>query len=184
VSSVYNLAGGRRSKSKWEKIISVFCIKAEEYQERLFAMKNRLLTKITSMAVAFTLAIVGVDALANQAQAAETKIDSKIQECAKTCSDCQRVCDLCATYCADMLADGKKEYLSCLMHCSDCATCCAACSQVCASGGPLSAVMSECCSMCCAHCAKACEAFPEDKHLKACAEECRKCEKGCKAIAK
>jgi hypothetical protein len=33
-------------------------------------------------------------------------------------------------------------------------------------------------------CAKACEAFPDDKHMKACAEECRKCEKACKAMVK
>jgi hypothetical protein len=148
-------------------------------------MKHQLFTRITSLALAFTLAIVGVDAFSNQVQAAERKVDSKMQECAKTTSDCQRVCDLCATYCADMLADGKRDYLACLMHCRDCATCCAACSQICASDGPLSTVMAECCSMCCAHCAKACEAFPDDKHLKACAKECRKCEKGYnKAAAK
>ncbi len=94
------------------------------------------------------------------------------------------MCNHCATHCANLLADGKKEHLSCLMHCRDCATCCAACSQVCASGGPLSAVMADCCAKCCDHCAKACEAFPNDMHMKSCAEECRKCEKSCKAIAK
>ena len=103
-------------------------------------MKNRMFGEIGLIALALTLAIVGVDASANQAQAADTKADPKMQECAKACSDCQRVCDLCATHCANLLADGKKEHLSCLMHCRDCATCCAACSQVCASGGPLSAV--------------------------------------------
>ncbi len=152
-------------------------------------MKNRMFGGIGAMALAFTLTIVGVDTFAHQAQAADKKADhtehnAMLQECAKACSDCQRACDLCTTYCANLLADGKKEHLSCLMHCRDCATCCAACSQVCASGGPLSAVMADCCAKCCDQCAKACEAFPDDKHMKACAEECRKCEKACKAIAK
>jgi hypothetical protein len=163
---------------------SVFCIETSDSQEMQIAMKNRMFGGIGVMALAFTLAVVGVDAFAQQAQAAETKGDSKLQECAKSCSDCQRVCDLCASHCANLLADGKKEHLSCLRHCRDCATCCAACSQVCASGGPLSAVMADCCAKCCDHCAKACEALPDDQHMKACAEECRKCEKACKAIAK
>ena len=98
--------------------------------------------------------------------------------------DASGVCAPCATHCAHRLADGKKEHLSCLMHCRDCATCCAACCQVCARGGPLSAVMADCCAKCCDHCAKACEVFPDDQHMKACDEECRKCEKACKAIAK
>ena len=63
------------------------------------------------------------------------------------------------------------------MHCRESATCCAACSQVCASGSPLSALMADCCAKCC-------EVFPEDKHCKAYAEECRKCETSCKAVAK
>jgi len=150
--------------------IPVICIE-RRFKQWSFPMKNRMFGGLSAMALAFTLAVVGVDTFAHQAQAAEMKVDPKLQECAKACSDCQRVCDLCATHCANLLADGKKEHLSCLMHCRDCATCCAACSQVCASGGPLSAVMADCCAKCCDHCAKACEAFPDDKHMKACAEE-------------
>ena len=82
-------------------------------------MKNRMFGGIGVMALAFTLAVVGVDAFAQQAKAAEMKVDQKLQECAKACSDCQRACDLCATHCANLLADGKKEHLSCLMHCRD-----------------------------------------------------------------
>ncbi len=152
-------------------------------------MKNRMFSGIGVMALALTFGMVGVNAFAQQTKIQEKKVDhtehdTVLQECAKACSDCQRACDMCATHCSHLLADGKKEHLSCLMHCRDCATCCAACSQVCASGGPLSAVMADCCAKCCDHCAKACEAFPDDKHMKACAEECRKCEKACKAVAK
>jgi hypothetical protein len=147
-------------------------------------MKNRMSSGIGIVALAFTLAITGMELFANQAFAADMKVDQKLQDCAKACSDCQRECDLCATHCAHLLAEGKKDHLSTLMHCRDCAICCAACSHVCASGGPLSAVMADCCAKCCEHCAKACEAFPDDKHMKKCAEECRKCETACKAIAK
>jgi hypothetical protein len=36
----------------------------------------------------------------------------------------------------------------------------------------------------CSRCGKACEKFPDDKHMKSCAEECRKCETACKAMVK
>ena len=36
--------------------------------------------------------------------------------------------------------------------------------------------------MACDRCAKECEKFPQDQHMAACAEECRKCEKACKAM--
>jgi len=57
-------------------------------------MKNRMFGGIGVMALAFTLAVVGVDAFANQSQGAEMKVDQKLQDCAKACSDCQRVHDL------------------------------------------------------------------------------------------
>lgn len=135
------------------------------------------------------LALFGVMAFAQQGPAQEKKGDhmehnAMMQECAKACSDCQRACDLCATHCAHLLAGGKKEHLPCMMNCQDCATCCVACAQTCSRGGPLSSIMSDCCAKCCDKCAIACEAFPDDKEMKACAEECRKCEKSCKMIVK
>ena len=147
-------------------------------------MKNRMFGGIGALAL--TLGIVGVNAFTHQAPAAEAKAKAKpfMQDCAKVCSDCQRACDLCATHCATMLADGKKEHLACLLNCQDCATCCAACSQVCARGGPLSALMADCCAACCDHCAKACETITNDSQMKACAEECRNCEKTCRGIVK
>lgn len=120
----------------------------------------------------------------NVAVAADDKHDAAFQACAKACNDCQRVCDACATHCATLLAEGKKEHLTTLKECQDCATCCSACAQVCARGGPQAALMADCCAKCCDQCAKACEKFPDDKHMKACAEECRKCQKACEVMAK
>ena len=133
------------------------------------------------------LALVGVITFSQQGTAQEKKAahaehNEMLQECAKACSDCQRACDLCSTHCAHLLSDDRKKHLSCLMNCQDCATCCVACSQICARGGPHSAIMAECCVKCCDQCAKACEAFPDDKELKACAAECRKCEESCKMV--
>ena len=172
-----------------ETAISVAGIEMTGFKERQFAMKTRMFGGIGVMALALTLAIVGVDAYTQQTQAAEKKAGQSghhamMQDCAKICSDCQRACDMCATHCANLLAEGKKEHLACLLNCQDCATCCAACSQVCARSGPQSGLMADCCAKCCDQCAKACEAFPDDSHMKACAEECRKCEKSCNAIEK
>ncbi len=110
--------------------------------------------------------------------------DKSLQACAKACSDCQRECDTCATHCAHQLSEGHKEHLTTLMTCRDCATICAAASRIVAAGGPFSTLICESCAKACAECAKACEKFPDDKHMKQCAAECRKCEKDCLAMLK
>ena len=132
-------------------------------------------------------AIFGLMAFALQGQTQEKKVDhmehsAVMQECAKACSDCQRTCDMCATHCAHMLHEGKKEHLTTLATCRDCATVCSAAAQIVARGGPFAGLICESCVKACDKCATACEAFPDDEHMKACAEECRKCEKACKAM--
>ena len=104
--------------------------------------------------------------------------------CAKACSDCQRECDACATHCAHMVLEGKKDHLTTLMTCQDCANICATASHIVARGGPFAGLICEPCAEACARCAKECERFPQDKHMKQCAEECRKCEKACKEMLK
>lgn len=106
--------------------------------------------------------------------------DPMLQACAKACSDCQRMCDMCATHCAHLLADGKKEHLTTLGTCRDCADFCATAAQIAARGGPFAALICGPCAEACARCAVACEKFPDDEHMKLCAQECRKCEKACK----
>jgi hypothetical protein len=110
--------------------------------------------------------------------------DAMMMACAKACSDCQRMCDMCTTHCGHMLADGKKEHAMSLATCQDCATFCAASSQIVARGGPYSAIICKACMECCAKCAMECEKHPDDKHMKMCAEECRKCEKSCTDMVK
>ena len=131
---------------------------------------------------AFQGTVSAQDKAKSNAGGAHGEHDMMLQTCAKACSDCQRSCDSCATHCAHLLADGKKDHLASLMTCRDCAIICAAAAQVIAGGGPFSALICESCATACAECGKACEKFPDDKHMKACAEECRKCEKECRAM--
>lgn len=105
-----------------------------------------------------------------------------MQSCAKVCSDCQRACDSCSTHCVHMVHAGKSEHMTTLMSCRDCATVCAAAAQIVSRSGPYSTLICDCCAKACDQCGTACEKFPDDKHMKACAEECRKCEKACKTM--
>lgn len=137
--------------------------------------------------------IAGLSAVALAALEAEVAAQDKpasghhahaemFEACAKACSDCQRECDACATHCAHQLESGKKGHLTTLMTCRDCADICAAAAQIVARGGPFAGTICTACVKACNDCAAACEKFPDDKHMKECAEECRKCEKACKAM--
>src|SRR3954467_12581407 len=80
-----------------------------------------------------------------------------MQSCARECSDCQRACDSCASHCAHMLQDGKKDNLTTLATCRDCATVCAAAAQIVARGGPFANTICTACAEVCDRCGKACE---------------------------
>ncbi len=110
--------------------------------------------------------------------------DKMLEACAKACSDCQRACDICATHCAGLLQEGKKEHAKTLATCQDCAAFCVAAAQIVSRGGPFAGLICESCAEACAACGKECERFPNDEHMKMCAEECRKCEKACREMVK
>jgi hypothetical protein len=107
-----------------------------------------------------------------------------LRACAKACSDCQRECAMCTAHCSHMLLEGKKEHILTLMSCQDCADICATAAQIVSRGGPLVDNVCHSCADACAVCGKNCEKFPDDKHMKQCAEECRKCEKACREMLK
>lgn len=68
-------------------------------------MKSRIFGGIGVMALAFTLVVVGVEAIAHQAQAAEMKVDQKLQDCAKavpTASECATCVPLTVRICWPM----------------------------------------------------------------------------------
>lgn len=110
--------------------------------------------------------------------------DIAMQACAKACSDCQRMCDMCGSHCAHMVVDGRKTHAASIASCLDCSTICSAASTIVARGGPFSTTICSACAEACNKCALNCEKFPDDKHMKMCAEECRKCEKACQDMLK
>ena len=140
---------------------------------------------LTGLAVAvFAISFFAVNAPAQTPKATKAMDHNDMfQTCAKACSDCQRVCDTCATHCSHMLHEGKKEHMATLAHCLDCANICATASQVAARGGPMSTLICTACADCCAKCAKECDKFTDDKHMTQCAAECRKCEKACRDMS-
>lgn len=102
--------------------------------------------------------------------------------CAKACSDCQRECESCAAHCAKQLEAGKKDHATTLATCLDCAAFCATAASIVSRSGQFAALICKACVDACAMCGKECEKFPDDKHMKQCAAECRKCEKACKEM--
>lgn len=121
-------------------------------------------------------------ALIGMAQIATAEEHSThLKQCAKTCADCQIVCDACYSHCLDLISDGKKEHEKTARMCADCAECCKTCATLCARQSPLAKQMLECCRACCEECAQACEKFPDDKHMAECAKTCRECAKECKS---
>jgi hypothetical protein len=108
----------------------------------------------------------------------------QLRSCAQACSDCQRECDACATHCANLLSEGKKEHMTTLMSCHDCADFCTAAAQIVARGGPFAALICESCAEACGRCGQECEKFPDSAPMSRCAQECRRCEKACREMIK
>jgi hypothetical protein len=113
---------------------------------------------------------------------AHSEHDHVFSKCADACNDCQRECDSCATHCAHMLADGKKQHMATLQTCQDCADACTAAARIVSRHGPFSHVICESCAQACDKCAAECEKFKSDEHMARCAQECRKCLKACREM--
>jgi len=119
------------------------------------------------------------------AKADPNKMTEMYMHCADACNACQRECDFCATHCALMVADGKKEHVQTLQTCRDCADFCSAAGRITARPGPFADLICNACAEACARCGKACEQHAaHDPTMKRCAEECRKCEQACRDMVK
>jgi hypothetical protein len=135
-------------------------------------MKRRKVVGIVGLVAAGMLALAGMPRAAD-----EQKVDNP-----QACADCMRECDMCARHCVELAASGKREHTHTLGTCADCASFCAMAAQVVARQGPLAGTACEGCAKACAACGAACEKFPDDEHMKRCAEECRRCEKACREM--
>jgi len=132
-------------------------------------------------AMAVAVAMCGV---ARAAEPAPNPHQEHMMQCAKACSDCQRECDMCAKHCINQVAAGKKDHVTTVHTCLDCADVCAAAARIVSRHGPMSPTICTACANACDMCAKACDKFPDDAHMKKCAEECRKCATACREMLK
>jgi hypothetical protein len=132
----------------------------------------------------FSLAALVAVLFAAPVRAAEHDHAEHFTKCAKTCSDCQLVCDTCFKHCLMLTMEGKKEHGKMAMMCADCGECCNTCNTLCARSSMLSAHMLDCCAKCCDDCAASCEKAPDDKHMAECAKQCRDCAKECREMLK
>jgi hypothetical protein len=107
-----------------------------------------------------------------------------MQQCARACTHCLRECESCASHCAYMVADGRKDHLHQLGTCADCAEFCAAAAKIVARHGPMAATICTSCARACDLCSTACEKFPDDQHMASCARTCRDCAKACREMVK
>jgi len=135
----------------------------------------------------FALAGFSAAALAALGSAGERRPEPKephsamFDKCAKICSDCQRECEACATYCGKLLAKGAEHHFDTLMSCRDCADLCSAAASLTARQGPFSDLVCRACAEACARCAGQCEQHGRgDAVMTRCAEECRTCEAACR----
>ena len=101
-------------------------------------------------------------------------------KCAKTCADCQLMCDGCFTHCRTMMESGHKEHAKTVQTCSRLRECCKLSATLCARLSPFSPAACECCAKCCDECGAACEKMANDKHMAECAKSCRDCAKACR----
>ena len=106
----------------------------------------------------------------------------RLKKCAEACSACQRECDSCGSHCAMKLKEGSAKHAETLATCQDCADICSAASQIVSRGGPFAELICNVCADACAKCASACDKFRDDKHMRECAAECRRCEKACREM--
>jgi hypothetical protein len=137
----------------------------------------------------FALAGLSAATLAALGSANEKRPDPReapeamFEKCAKSCSDCQRACDACATYCGKVLAKGNAHHFDTLMACRDCADLCSTSASLTARQGPFADLTCRACAEACARCAAQCEQHGrDDAVMTRCAEECRRCETACREM--
>jgi len=137
----------------------------------------------------FALAGLSAAALTAFGSADERRPDRKdghdvaFDKCAKSCSDCQRECEACATHCGKLLVKGSDHHLDTLMTCRDCADLCSTAASLTARRGTFADLACRACADACAKCATQCDRHGrDDSVMTRCAEECRRCETACREM--
>jgi hypothetical protein len=110
-----------------------------------------------------------------------TKLDVTRLDVAMVCSACQRECDMCATYCLQMIGGGHADHLTTAQTCRDCADFCAVTAQFVSRSGPFQLQMTSACAEACRLCAEACEKSG-DATMQDCATQCKLCQQKCEEL--
>jgi hypothetical protein len=145
-------------------------------------MKGRTIWRIVVVLVVGLPVVGGRNAIADD-KSKDQAHDTHYVECAKACTMCLRECESCAHHCAHLLTDGKKDHLRSLGTCADCAEFCASAAKITSRHGPMAVPICEACAKACDICGTECEKFPDDEHMKRCAQACRECAKACREMA-
>ena len=106
------------------------------------------------------------------------KLMGPMQEAIQACLDCHSMClRMAMTYCA---AQGGKHLAAAhLQLMINCAEICQTCANFMLTDSPLHKTVTAACAEVCEACAKSCE---QVGGMQDCIDECRKCERSCKAM--
>jgi hypothetical protein len=108
-------------------------------------------------------------------------VDRAMQECIEECSTCHHIALLTSSYC---LAQGGKHvepgHLTLL---ADCADICQTTAKLMLRGSEQHAAACAACAAICRACEQSCAGFPDDRHMRECADACRRCAESCEKVA-
>ena len=103
------------------------------------------------------------------------------EKCTAACYACRRECESCSAHCVKLLAGGKAEHVNTLQTCRDCGDMSLRCGDH-FSAGAIRRPDLPCLRRGVYSMRESCDRFADDKQMKACAEECSRCEKACQEM--
>ena len=110
------------------------------------------------------------------------RLEPDMQECAKNCADCQRVCIETASHCLALGGrHAEPRHIELLL---DCADICEVSLRFLARSSEYHHDTCSVCSEICRDCAESCEQITMDAMMKECADACRRCAESCDRMAR
>lgn len=104
-------------------------------------------------------------------------MESKVEECIKSCMHCYKVCTKTMVYCLEK--DGTHAEVDHINLLKDCAKICGLSSDFMLRDSEFAAQLCELCAQLCESCAKDCDTL-DGETMRQCAETCRECAKACR----
>lgn len=104
-----------------------------------------------------------------------------MESCEEVCKKCQKVCENTLAYCEKK--GGKHADAKHLDLLKDCITACKTSADFLSRKSDNHTKSCAFCAEICKLCALSCESFEDDKQMKECGAECRRCESSCAKMA-